>query len=87
MRLTWIRYTKTSLGITFFAVHQYVMIGIIQLTPGTNLVGTDGIPGFFFVFSDLAVRTEGIYTLKFTLFDLAGYINYNPEPSSTGIRS
>lgn len=34
-------------------------------------------PGVFFVFHDLSVRTEGVFTLKFIFFDLAaGYVLY-----------
>jgi len=41
---------------------------------GWKLKDEQGLPGVFFVFPDLAVRAEGMYTLKFTLSDMASRI-------------
>jgi hypothetical protein len=36
-----------------------------------ELKGLDGKDGIFFIFDDLSVRTEGIFTLRFMFSDLA----------------
>lgn len=38
--------------------------------PGTRLNDMDNSPGIWFVFQDIAVRTEGDYSLHFMVFDL-----------------
>jgi Velvet factor len=43
-----------------------------HVLPNINLMGTGGEPGMYFIFSDLSVRLEGKYRLKFTLYDIAG---------------
>ena len=40
--------------------------------PSVNLLGLDGSPGVFYIFSDLSVRNEGLYKLRFSLLDVAG---------------
>ncbi|EPZ34995.1 hypothetical protein ROZALSC1DRAFT_28452 [Rozella allomycis CSF55] len=40
------------------------------------------VPGIFFIFSDLSVRVEGLYRLKFTLYDLN---NPNVHEPSTAL--
>lgn len=34
------------------------------------LMDTENVPGLFFIMGDLSIRTEGIFRLKFTFFDL-----------------
>lgn len=36
--------------------------------------GTIIIEGAFFIFSDISIRIEGIFKLKFTLFEIKGYV-------------
>jgi hypothetical protein len=38
--------------------------------PATRLLDLDGSPGIWFVFQDIAIRTEGQYSLHFQVFDL-----------------
>lgn len=33
----------------------------------------DGVKGAFFVFPNISIRMEGIYKLKFSLFEMTGY--------------
>ncbi|ORY81447.1 velvet factor, partial [Protomyces lactucae-debilis] len=48
-----------------------VLMGSL-VTNSIQLEDDQGVEGSFFIFPDLSVRTEGRYTLKFTLFSLEG---------------
>ena len=45
------------------------LIGSLSAT-AFRLYDTEGRPGLWFVFQDLSIRTEGMFRLKFTFFDL-----------------
>ncbi|KAG0225411.1 hypothetical protein BGW41_004711 [Actinomortierella wolfii] len=54
-----------------------ILMGSIVVSP-TLLNNTEGEPGWYFSFPDLSIRTEGIYTLKFSLIRF-GSFNFNVE--------
>lgn len=46
-----------------------VLMGSLVSSPSL-LKDNEGLPGCFFVFPDLSIRTEGVYRLKFSLMKL-----------------
>ncbi|KAF9019319.1 hypothetical protein BGZ52_003485, partial [Haplosporangium bisporale] len=43
-----------------------ILMGSLVVSP-ILLNNPDGVPGWYFSFPDLSIRTEGVYTLKFAL--------------------
>ncbi|KAF9977130.1 hypothetical protein BGZ73_006897 [Actinomortierella ambigua] len=56
-----------------------ILMGSIVVSP-ILLNNTQGEPGWYFSFPDLSIRTEGVYTLKFSLLRF-GSFNFNVEDS------
>lgn len=48
------------------------LIGTL-ISPSFHLFSPSGTETVYFIFSDLSVRAEGTFRLKFALFDLSGY--------------
>ncbi|KAI8884238.1 hypothetical protein K501DRAFT_271905 [Backusella circina FSU 941] len=44
-----------------------------------HLNDENNVPGTFFIFHDLSIRTEGIFTLKFTFIDIGNWLLYNKK--------
>ncbi|KAF9556265.1 hypothetical protein EC968_008368 [Mortierella alpina] len=55
-----------------------ILMGSLVVSP-VLLNNAEGVPGWFFSFPDLSIRTEGVYTLKFSLMRFGSYDFLNSE--------
>ncbi|KAF9959898.1 hypothetical protein BGZ72_008550 [Mortierella alpina] len=55
-----------------------ILMGSLVVSP-VLLNNAEGVPGWYFSFPDLSIRTEGVYTLKFSLMRFGSYDFLNSE--------
>ncbi|KAF9940606.1 hypothetical protein BGZ67_007244 [Mortierella alpina] len=55
-----------------------ILMGSLVVSP-VLLNNAEGVPGWYFSFPDLSIRTEGVYTLKFSLMRFGSYDFLNNE--------
>jgi hypothetical protein len=65
--------SKEALSSSAPQYHSRVLVGSTTAIC-QRLFDEDGKLGLFFFAHDLGVRTEGVFTLKFALTDLASYV-------------
>ncbi|KAJ1781604.1 hypothetical protein LPJ62_005766, partial [Coemansia sp. RSA 2167] len=54
--------------------HKATAMAGSMVSPLHPLRDTSSVHGAYFVFSDLSVRMEGSFRLRFDLFEIAGYV-------------
>lgn len=52
-----------------------ILMGSLAMSP-VLLNNVEGVPGWYFSFPDLSIRTEGIYTLKFSLMRFGRWVSH-----------
>ncbi|KAF8936978.1 velvet factor-domain-containing protein [Dissophora ornata] len=55
-----------------------ILMGSLVVSP-IRLNNPEGVPGWYFSFPDLSIRTEGVYTLKFSLMRFGNFDFLNSE--------